>query len=181
MTRKLVRATLLAFIGLALVVALWPSLGKIFAVEQTDLPTTHTVVLVGTCAENKYQGVTLIVEFEDQVKKLCGLNARPTGWDLLAEFGANPVGTEQYPVGFVCKLYDYPAEQDCIDTPKPNEGTWNYFYASAETEGKWVYAVTGASIRKPKCGDVEGWVFEVPETTTSASLPTTAAEPVVCK
>lgn len=181
MTRRFVRVALLALIGIVALAAAWQSVGSLVKVESQPTAHGHTAILTGTCKGNQSEGVTLIVEYDSKTFSACGLPAGKTGWDVLGEFGAKPLGTLQYPVGFVCKLFDFPTQEDCQTTPDAKLGTWNYFYATASQGNHWIYAVTGASIRKPKCGDVEGWVFEVPTSSESAEAPKTSPEPITCK
>jgi hypothetical protein len=57
-------------------------------------------------------------------------------------------------------LYSVPSvdDQDCINTPTYDEGSWAYFVADEPSEG-WVLSGTGASMRRPECGTSEAWVF----------------------
>lgn len=173
MTRKLVRGTLLALIALVAVAALVNSI----SIEQ-PIDQTKAAVSAGIC---KSAGITEIIQFDNRTLKFCVNYQKQTGWDLLNQIGATPQGTQQYPTGFVCRLYEYPSEQDCQDTPSASEGTWNYFYATAATSSKWIYSQAGASARKPKCGDVEAWVFEEPLSNDSANEPTEIPSPIDCQ
>lgn len=176
MTRKIVRIALLALIALVAASALF---GRFVVVEQKEtsiLPKVQD----GNCKSLSEDGVTVVIQYENQTRQFCVGYAKQSGWDLLNSINASPTGTAQYPTGFVCKLFGYPREQDCKDTPKPSEGTWNYFFATADIGKSWIYSVTGASIRKPKCGDIEAWVFEEPTSGTSAEPPTVNPEPLSC-
>lgn len=174
-SRRVVRAALLALIALAVAVALL----QVLKVEpQSQKSESKPAVSQQLCSQN---GVSMVIEFDQQAKVFCVEHQGQSGWQLLNEISAKPQGTEQYPSGFVCKLFDYPSEQDCKDTPQPSEGVWNYFFATAEQGNTWIYSVTGAGIRKPKCGDVEAWVFAEPTGYESAEPPKTQPKPLVCQ
>lgn len=176
MTRKAVRFALLALLALVAAAALFRQFVKVETLGPTEEPNVSQQV-----CDSNLTGVTVVIEFSNQKQSYCVTHQNQTGWDLLNQIGAKPQGTLQYPTGFVCKLFGYPTQQDCKDTPVATEGTWNYFYATAEQGDEWLYSPTGASMRKPNCGDVEAWVFEVPTSEQSANHPVSLPKPFACQ
>lgn len=176
MTRKVVRAALLALIALVAAAAL---LGKFVTLEEAAVLGDAKVTTEACTAKNP--GITVVVEYPEKSQTFCVNHQGQSGWDLLNQIGAQPAGTAQYPVGFVCKLFNFPKTQDCKDTPQAAEGTWNYFVATAAGGNNWVYSPIGASTRKPNCGDFEAWVFAVPTSLESANPPASKAEPFSCQ
>jgi hypothetical protein len=89
-----------------------------------------------------------------------GLN----GWQLLAAAGLDVAGTSEYPASFVCRIDGFPnaEREDCLGTPGYDNGSWSYFYATGDS-ASWQRSPVGAATRKPKCGDIEGWLFSKPE------------------
>lgn len=175
--RKLVRAALLALIALAAVATLL----RFLTFEPQAAPISKPKVSQLACASGEANGVTVIVEFQQKSRSFCVEHQNQTGWQLLNQISAEPQGTEQYPSGFVCKLFGYPNDQDCKDTPTATEGSWNYFFATAEQPDTWIYSVTGAGIRKPKCGDAEAWVFAEASGFETAAPPVAKPQTTVCE
>jgi hypothetical protein len=117
----------------------------------------------GVCLED---GISLVVDFGTK-------NQRPTlekciqgflgySWDLFEQAEIKVAGTEKYPVGFVCRIEDFPSidQEKCLDTPGNSNGSWAYFLTDAN--GAWQYSPVGASTHKTKCGTSEGWRFLLP-------------------
>jgi hypothetical protein len=108
-------------------------------------------------------GVSLLIDFgtssNEKTVVTCAADFVGTGWDLFAATKQAVEGTSEYPVGFVCRINNFPAEQPCSSTPTSTEGTWAYYYASADLGNNWKFSIAGASLRKPLCGDVDAWVF----------------------
>lgn len=113
----------------------------------------------------KSDGVSLVVDYGNGSDKdpdiFCGSEFEGSGWDLFAATGQTVIGTSEYPIGFVCRINDFPssADQPCTSTPTTAQGTWAYYYATSELGNNWMFSAAGASMRNPKCGDVDAWVF----------------------
>ncbi len=111
----------------------------------------------------KTDGVSLLLDYGtgEQPDIFCAESFEGTGWELFDATSQAVEGTTEYPVGFVCRINDFPSaeEQSCSSTPSGAEGSWAYYYASAELGNNWMFSAAGASMRKPKCGDVDAWVF----------------------
>ena len=120
-------------------------------------------------------GVSLNIE-TDSVDTRCAPEFNGTSWQLLIATGHEVPGTSAYPTGFVCKVNGYPEAQDCIDTPRYDEGSWAFFVARPGKKA-WQYALTGAATHFSECGSAEAWVFvpgtESPETAKPKTLPKT--------
>lgn len=132
--------------------------------EQPYPDGGQLVITAGQCVETP--GVTLVIDpasLGGEVKEFCAVNFIGTSWELLKVAGANPEGTANYPVGFVCRLLGLPAAdaQDCQDTPSYAEGSWGFFTASDAdvSAGKWAVSGVGAAWRKPSCGQADAWRF----------------------
>jgi hypothetical protein len=151
----------LSLIGLVALVAI----GFVVNQQQTSgdgdevLPT----VTNGQCVD---AGTSLIVDFgtdqsQQQIEK-CIQNFDGYSWDLFEAASIEVSGTEKYPVGFVCRIENFPNEEQekCIDTPGTKNGSWAYFLS--EQDGSWKYSPIGASTHKAKCGVSEGWRFLMP-------------------
>lgn len=131
------------------------------------------------CQEN---GVTLLIEPGASEPVLsCAKDYVGTGWDLFAAAGQSVSGTSEYPVGFVCRINNYPAPEDqpCTSTPDSKAGSWAYYFASNRTGNHWMFSGVGASMRKPACGDVDAWVFI--KAGQSAHPPLTEPQTFKCK
>ncbi|MCX8529768.1 MAG: hypothetical protein ORN27_06860 [Rhodoluna sp.] len=126
----------------------------------------------GWCEDD---GVSLVIEGETTVTR-CAKNFKDTSWKLFAATGNKVRGTSVYPVGFVCQVNGYPKQQDCIDTPRYDEGSWAFFIAGPGST-KWQYALTGASTHFSECGSAEAWLWvpgtESPETSMPSVKPVT--------
>ena len=162
-------STRLALIGLLLLVAI----GGVFAAlngskdEASLLPeelSNETVVpnwVEGPCLKD---GVTLVVDFgtDSQFESVvrCAIDFQGSGWDIFAATEIPVAGTKQYPIGFVCRINDYPSnqKQNCNDTPSYSEGSWSYFLKT-DTSDNWQVSGIGSASRKPLCGEVEAWRF----------------------
>jgi hypothetical protein len=135
-------------------------------------------------------GVTVVVDFGTSIDKpavvRCARGFEGTGWSALTAAGVKVEGTAQFPVGFVCRLADWPEkqQQNCSDTPTYQEGHWAYFYAdsrqSAGNASEWQISGIGASMRKPTCGSFEGWRFLLAGESTQSEKPRVVPTPTVC-
>lgn len=181
------RVTLLALIALVAVAGILPTLSSIVGV-QTPSENTSIVNLVSkakTCDEINVRGVSVEIQYPAPTRPAvyCTEVQNVTGWTLLQFLDLKPEGTLQYPTGFLCRLNSVPskAQQSCDHTPLPSEGTWAYFYATTATGDHWQYSPVGSAVRKPQCGDFEGWLF-VPagQSATEAKLDSTP-HPFACK
>lgn len=130
--------------------------------------------LAGGCEAN---GVTLVVDFGvdsglDPVVKCAG-DFEGSGWDLFKATGTEVEGTAQYSAAFVCRIEGYPTveKQDCADTPTHDEGTWVYYFATADAPDLWLLSAAGAAQRTPACGSYEGWLFVTTETPEANKTP----------
>jgi len=161
--RLLVRLSLVGLVGLV-------AIG--FAVNQwlqtdsnpTDSPKSSVTVQDGQC---ETKGVSLVVDFgsesELQAIEKCVSNYNDTSWNLFEAAGLSVTGTSKYPVGFVCRIQNFPTEskEPCRDMPDTSVGSWSYFVAAAGASD-WQYSTWGAATHKPACGTAEAWLFKLP-------------------
>ena len=149
--RRLVRVALIGLVGLV-ALGLWLNRG---IQPQTK---TESKVVTGACQSN---GTTLVIDYGKEssipIEEKCIENFSGSSWNLLKEAGS-VTGTQKYPVGFVCRINNFPTEQEdkCIDTPGLTSGSWAFFIASKTS---WEYSPYGAATHKVKCGTSEGWRF----------------------
>lgn len=157
------RAVLIALVGLVAVGGL-VSTGVLGTVAKTA-PIENLSMASGFCLED---GVSLVIDYGTQADKemsiSCGAKFSGNGWELFAATEQKVAGTTEYPIGFVCRINDFPtvADQPCTGTPTSAQGSWAYYYATAQLGDHWMFSAAGASMRKPACGDVEAWVFIAP-------------------
>jgi hypothetical protein len=156
--RSFVRVSL---IGLVVLVAIG------FAVNQQQtngdgdevLPTVTTELCID-------QGTSLVIDFgtneNKPLIKKCVQDFEGNSWDLFEAAKVNVTGTEKYPVGFVCRIENFPTEntEPCKETPGTKNGSWAYFLS--DENGAWEYSPIGASMHKAACGVSEGWRFLLP-------------------
>jgi len=122
-------------------------------------------VLDSQCEDS---GISLLVEFGSKASvptvAKCLKNYIGTSWDIFAAAGLEVTGTQTYPVGFVCRIQNFPnqADEPCLDTPKANIGSWAYFVAQPGSD-QWQYSTWGAATHKPSCGSAEAWLFKYPQ------------------
>ena len=153
------RGVLVALVGLVAIGGLVStgalstvSEGKVSAPKQSS----------GFCSSD---GVSLVIDYGKKSDKqsviACGESFSGTGWQLFAATEQKVVGTTEYPVGFVCRINGFPdaKDQPCTSTPTGAQGSWAYYYATVQLGNHWMFSAAGASMRKPKCGDVDAWVF----------------------
>ena len=132
------------------------------------------------------QSTTLLVDFgtgaTPQSSLRCASNFTGTGWQLFAATGTRVEGTNQYPTGFVCRIEQTPsaAAEPCVSTPDAKTGHWAYFYATAADGPVWHYSLQGAAMRKPKCGDWDGWRFILPGENAATTPPRQEPAPYSC-
>jgi len=130
------------------------------------LPT----VTSGICEDN---GTNLVVDFgTDQDEALiekCVQNYEGNSWDLFEAAGIAVAGTEKYPVGFVCRIQNFPDEENeaCKETPGTKNGSWAYFLT--DETGSWKYSPIGAATNKARCGVGEGWRYLLPGEPTNTA------------
>jgi hypothetical protein len=151
----------ISLIGLVSLVAI----GFAFNQQQTNgdgdevLPTATSVL----CTDI---GTSLVIDFgTDESQPLiekCVQDFEGNSWDLFEAAGVGVTGTEKYPVGFVCRIQDFPSEstEACKETPGTKNGSWAYFLSNED--GAWEYSPIGASTHKVQCGVSEGWRFLLP-------------------
>ena len=153
------RAVLFALIGLVAIGALISS-GALSTVSES--PVTHSAKTNGFCTSD---GVSLLIDYgsKSDLKPAtsCAFSFAGTGWELFSATDQRVEGTIEYPVGFVCRINDYPniSDQPCTSTPTSAQGSWAYYYATAQLGDTWMFSASGASGRKPACGDMDAWVF----------------------
>lgn len=156
------RTVLIALVGLVAIGGLI-STGALSTVSKS--PVTDSAKSSGFCSSD---GVSLVIDYGNKANispvVSCGFSFEGTGWELFAATEQEVEGTAEYPVGFVCRINGFPEskEQPCTSTPTSAEGSWAYYYATAELGDNWLFSAAGASMRKPLCGDVDAWVFVNP-------------------
>jgi hypothetical protein len=151
----------LSLIGLVLLVAVGFASNLKWQVQTVDYVPAS--VEAGMCLD---AGTSLVVDYGSasdkpaQVK--CVKNFQGYSWDLFEAAGLTVSGTDKYPVGFVCRIEEFPSEkiEPCAETPGTKNGSWAYFLG--DENNSWVYSPIGASTHKVKCGVSEGWRFLLP-------------------
>jgi len=156
----------LALVGLVALVAVGFWLNR---TSSANLESKQSISTQGQCPGS---GISLVIDFgtssnRDSIEK-CVTNFTGTSWKLFSAAGLTVLGTEKYPVGFVCRIDSYPAEdqEPCIDTPGNTTGSWAFFIA---TKDKWEYSPIGAASHKASCGTAEGWRFLKPNEALTTS------------
>lgn len=197
MNRKFLRMTLIGLIALAALFSLWPALsaglGLSVSIDSNQphsgkntAANTNASGSRGGCSAAK-PGVTFIVDFggsgANRVERYCATGTPTNGWTAFQAAGLKVTGTAQYPVGFVCRINGYPtpAQESCQETPNPTNGSWVYYIASAKTNNHgWQFAMVGATMIKPACGDVQGWRFVKAKDGEKTKYPRANPEPFKC-
>jgi hypothetical protein len=178
------RGRLLTLLGLILLVAIgWVASWALEnQVVQTSLPSpVITNFEDGSCLAS---GVSVVIDFGAASNKepivRCAKDFTGTGWDIFLATDLSVEGTKQYPVGFVCRIENFPnpTDQDCQDTPKYSEGTWGYFFFDSEVG--WRVSGSGSASRKPECGSAEGWLFLSPGQQAGELTPAISPEIISC-
>lgn len=105
-------------------------------------------------------GVTVVVDFQHLgggAVVRCAPGDPSSGLAALDAAGFRVDQVANQP-GFVCRIDGLPgpADEDCADTP-PAKAYWGYSYA--QRGGSWNYSGSGAHVRDPAVGTVEGWAF----------------------
>jgi hypothetical protein len=150
-------------------------------IESTSTKQVEVSFTEGSCKEN---GVTIVVEFGDSAERepilRCATDFIGTGWEVFEATEIEVAGTSQYPVGFACRIENFPpsAEQNCMDTPKYSEGSWGYFVYTEESG--WQVSQVGSAARDAQCGSAEGWLFIGPGQQDAVLLPKPIPETVTC-
>jgi hypothetical protein len=156
------RAVLFALIGLVAIGALVTS-GALSSVPEGE--TSKSISASEFCSNS---GISLLVDYGEKsgipTTEACAENFTGNGWELFAAAGQVVEGTTEYPVGFVCRINNFPAptDQPCTSTPTSAQGSWAYYYATSQLGNHWMFSATGATSRNPKCGDTDAWVFIEP-------------------
>lgn len=162
--RLLVRLSLIGLVGL---VAIGFALNNRVQTGSNPNPSTKSSpvsILNGQC---ETEGVSLVVDFgsESELQPIvkCISNYTDSSWNLFQAAGISVTGTSKYPVGFVCRIQNFPneAQEPCLDMPNTAVGSWAYFVASAGSK-EWQYSTWGAATHKPACGTAEAWLFKLP-------------------
>ena len=169
------RTVLIALVAFVAIGGLLSS-GALSTVSES--PSLSTITQDGTCQTD---GISLVIEYgaDREPTSACAIGFSGSGWDLFAASGQKVEGTSEYPVGFVCKINDYPGDQSCATTPSSDQGSWAYYYATYDAGSNWKFSPAGASMRKPKCGDIDGWVFL--KAGEQAHPPIFEPRPIKCK
>ena len=155
MNRIPLKAILFALVGLVAV-------GALVTKSPTPTATGSANAHSGACNGS---GVTLVIDFGDQNKPtqiFCVDKFLGTSWQLFKATGVLVEGTAEYPESFVCRIQGVPSSnaEDCLGTPDFASGTWVYYVASTQNPlNDWTRSGAGAAMRKPNCGDYEGWRF----------------------
>ena len=157
-----------------------------WALENNVIETTANKEVEVSYSEGACQqtGITIVVDFGDSAALdpilRCATGFVGTGWEVFQATAIEVTGTSQYPVGFACRIENFPpsTEQNCMDTPKYSEGSWGYFVYTAESG--WQVSQVGSASRDAKCGSVEGWLFIGPGQQDAGLLPKPIPETVAC-
>ena len=150
-------------------------------IETTAAQQVEVSYSEGACLQ---PGVTIVVDFGDSsdVDPIlrCANSFVGTGWEVFQATAIDVSGTSQYPVGFACRIENFPpsSEQNCMDTPKYSEGSWGYFVYTQETG--WQVSQVGSAARDAQCGSAEGWLFIGPGQQDAGLLPKLIPETVTC-
>jgi len=154
----------LALVGLVALVAVG------FWLNRASSPNPESLKSVYTVGQCDVSGTSLVIDFGTESNELliekCVSDYSGNSWDLFQAANLAVVGTEKYPVGFVCRINGFPSEQTekCIDTPGANTGSWAFYTSTGKT---WEYSPIGASNHIVSCGTAEGWRFLPPTEPTS--------------
>jgi hypothetical protein len=184
--RLSLRTVLIALVALVAIGGLFSALsGAGPTASQSATPSSSASQGELTITESQCTratpGVSIVVDFAGSGQNLefCQQGFNSDGWRLLANI-AEVEGTEQYQTGFVCRINGWPApaDQDCRDTPRYNEGSWAYFVSNSKK--KWSYSGTGASMHKPACGSAEAWLWVPGSKSPTQSLPSIAPKTFKC-
>ena len=178
------RARLIVLSALILLVVAGSALSWAFEnniIEPSSKNQIEVSYTEGACEQN---GVTLVVDFGELANRepiiRCARDFSGTGWEIFQATAVDVAGTNQYPVGFACRIEDFPtsAEQNCLDTPKYSEGSWGYFVFTKESG--WQVSQVGSATRNPECGSAEGWLFIGPGKQDAGLLPNPIPEVISC-
>lgn len=178
------RARLIVLSALILLVVAGSVLS--WALENNIIETTSAKQVAVSYTDGACQqtGITIVVDFGDSLERdpilRCATDFVGSGWEVFQATAIEVEGTSQYPVGFTCRIENFPpsSEQNCMDTPKYSEGTWGYFIFSAESG--WQVSQVGSAARDAQCEFVEGWLFIGPGQQDAGLLPTPIPETVAC-
>jgi hypothetical protein len=179
------RGRLLTLLALIVLVAIGGALSWGFENQVIETKETSEVAISyseGACESN---GVSIVVDFgaasnsESIVR--CANNFSGNSWELFRASNLSVAGTKQYPVGFVCRIENFPIEeaQNCLDTPKYSEGSWAFFFMD-EALG-WRVSGVGSVARSPSCGGADGWLFLAPGQQSGEVLPRLSPEVINCE
>ncbi len=163
--RSFVRTSLIGLVALV-------AIGFLFTQQNpnSDGDEVLPTVTNDLCLDN---GTSLIVDFgTDQTApaiEKCVQNFEGNSWDLFEAAGMEVTGTEKYPVGFICRIQNFPDDESehCKDTPGTKNGSWAYFLT--DESGSWKYSPVGASTHKVQCGVSEGWRYLLPGEPTNTA------------
>ena len=150
-------------------------------IEPTSKKQIEVSYSEGACDQD---GVTLIVDFGESANRepliRCAIDFAGTGWAIFEATAVAVSGTDQYPVGFACRIEDFPSseEQNCVDTPKYSEGSWGYFVF--KNESGWQVSQVGSATRTAECGSAEGWLFIGPGQQDAGLLPNPIPDTLSC-
>lgn len=110
---------------------------------------TGTSAVAAACS-----GVTVVVDFGSLggARTGCFAGDPASGLAALSGAGFSYAFVPRQP-GLVCQIQSAP--DPCNGAP--THAYWSYWYA--QPGGSWVYSSTGAAVRDPAPGGVEGWAF----------------------
>jgi hypothetical protein len=178
------RARLIVLSALILLVVAGSALS--WALENNVIETTSAKPVEVSYSEGACEqaGVTIVIDFGDSAERdpilRCANDFVGNGWEVFQATAINVSGTNQYPVGFACRIENFPpsSEQNCMDTPKYSEGSWGYFVYTAESG--WQVSQVGSAARDAQCGSAEGWLFIGPGQQDAGLLPKPIPETAAC-
>ncbi len=130
--RLFVRLSLIGLVALVAIGFADNSFLRTDGTEASNKKVSAVKVSDGVCLKD---GVSMTVDFGSKANSSpinqCVSNFTLNSWDLISAAGLTVTGTQKYPVGFVCRINDFPAEdvESCLDTPNPKVGSCAYFVA----------------------------------------------------
>ena len=178
------RARLIVLSALILLVVAGSFLSWALEHKVIEIKSAQQIEVSYTEGDCEKPGVTIVVDFGDSANRepiiRCANDFVGSGWEVFQATAIDVTGTSQYPVGFSCRIENFPpsTEQNCMDTPKYSEGSWGYFVYTAESG--WQVSQVGSAARDAKCGSVEGWLFIGPGQQDAGLLPKPIPEAVAC-
>jgi hypothetical protein len=111
------------------------------------------------------KSVTLVIDYgagsklATKVVDLTDIPSSTSGWALFSLARQRVQGTQQFPIGFVCRINGWPTvtRQNCAGTPAYRDGHWAYYVTNYQLGQGWILSGQGAATHIPDCGSYEGW------------------------